>query len=458
MAGAPYDRFSETLAGSKSDSSHEHPSRSAVSKDRDRVIHCGAFRRLQRKSQIVGVQSSDFFRTRLTHTVECAQIGRGIALRSLQSGDRLDGVVEEPKHLPDLIEAACLAHDLGHPPFGHNGEKALQSMMYKHARRSFEGNAQSFRIVTNLEPKVQAAGRWCGLDLTRTTLKAILKYPWDENDERAKKKDKFCLYDEPDDRAVFDWLFEGEKPDRTIATDILETADDIAYAVHDFEDGVWSGMIPLFRLYDTTKTDARDLLIKKVEELDARDGDNLFTGVDFDSLFDQLLPDPESDPWATVPFDRSRDARAGLKNFSAGLIGEFIRAVTPEDSFEAPQGNVKRRLRLLTGMARVWMIESATQETLRFGQRRLVEDLFEGYWANPGMLQRETWARVGDPTQSDRDLSGDKSAKVKPEDLKVWQGKARVICDHVAGMTDLYALHMHSEMYAGGSPPNLRLM
>jgi dGTPase len=457
MAGHPYDRFGEELTGVKSGSSHEHKSRSAVSKDRDRIIHCGAFRRLQRKSQIVGVQSSDFFRTRLTHTVECAQIGRGIGLRSLSSGKRLEGVVEEVEHLPDLIEAACLAHDLGHPPFGHNGEKALQSMMYKHARRSFEGNAQSFRIVTNLEPKVQAGERWCGLDLTRTTLKAILKYPWDENDERAKKKGKFCLYDQPDDRAVFDWLFEGEKLDCTIATHILETADDIAYAVHDFEDGVWSGMIPLFRLYDETKTEARDLLIKKVEELDARDGDDLFAEADFDSLFEQLLPNPDSDPWATVPFDRSRDARAGLKNFSAGLIGEFIKAVTPEDSFEAPAGDVKRRLRLLTGMARVWMIESASQETLRFGQQRLIEDLFEGYWSNAKMLQRETWARVGNPAQNDRDLSGEKGA-LEPEELPIWQAKARVICDHVSGMTDLYALHMHSEMFAGGSPPNLRVV
>lgn len=457
MAAGPYDRFTETLTGIPSDASHEHPSRSAVSKDRDRIIHCGAFRRLQRKSQIVGVQSSDFFRTRLTHTVECAQIGRGIARRSLQSGSRLDGVVEQPEHLPDLIEAACLAHDLGHPPFGHNGEKALQSMMWKHARRSFEGNAQSFRIVTKLEPKCQFGDRWCGLDLTRTTLKAILKYPWDENDDRAKKKGKFCLYDEADDREVFDWLFDGDEPGRTIATDMLEAADDIAYAVHDFEDGVWSGMIPLFRLYDQTNTEARDRLINKVRELDRRDGDDLFTGADFDGLFEDVLPDPDSHPWATLPFDRSRAARAGLKNFSAGLIGDFIDAVTPQDSFQVPEGDVKRRLRLLTGMARVWMIESPSQETLRFGQRRLVEDLFDGYWANSAMLQRETWARVGSPIQTDRDLSGEKG-KLAPEELPVWHAKARVICDHVSGMTDLYALHMHGEMYAGGSPPNLRLM
>src|SRR5665213_175611 len=418
MAGDPYDRFTEFLTSTKRDQSHEHAGRSPVSKDRDRVIHCGAFRRLQRKSQIVGVQANDFFRTRLTHTVECAQIGRGIANRSL--GSNLEGVVGEDAHLPDLIEAACLAHDLGHPPFGHNGERALQAMMYKHARRSFEGNAESFRIVTNLEPKYQEADRWCGLDLTRTTLQAILKYPWDENDERAKEKKKFCIYDEPEDQDVFAWLFDGEEPKRTIATDILEAADDIAYAVHDFEDGVWSQMIPLFRFYDEANTQARDQLIDRAKALDP----DVFEGADFDALLADLLPDPAAYPWAVVPFDRSRVARAGLKNFSAGVIGDFIDAVTPGDAFAEPTGDVQRKILLLKGMARVWMIESASQETLRFGQRRLVEDLFEGYWANTGMLQREAWARVTQPTQSDRDLSEDQAGKLKPEDLPVWRAKA----------------------------------
>lgn len=148
-----YQRFSESL-GRPQKADGEHRYRSPVAKHRDRIIHCGAFRRLQRKSQIVGVQSSDFFRTRLTHTVECAQIARGIAQRSTAT-DGLDEVVEDVEHLPDLLEAAALAHDLGHPPFGHNGEEALRELMRKHAQGLFEGNAQSFRIVTSLEPKIQ---------------------------------------------------------------------------------------------------------------------------------------------------------------------------------------------------------------------------------------------------------------------------------------------------------------
>src|SRR3954452_20408646 len=130
MATGIYERFSWS-ASARPTARREHASRSPVAKDRDRIVHSGALRRLQRKSQIVGVQSNDFFRTRLTHTLECAQIGRAIAARSYRTRG-LEQIVSRPEHLPDLIEAACLAHDLGHPPFGHNGEQALQEQMAKH--------------------------------------------------------------------------------------------------------------------------------------------------------------------------------------------------------------------------------------------------------------------------------------------------------------------------------------
>jgi dGTPase len=449
----PYDRFSESLLGRRP--SAEHPSRSPVAKDRDRVVHCGAFRRLQRKSQIVGVQASDFFRRRLTHTVECAQIGRGIALRVKESD--LDGVVEDGEHLPDLIEAACLAHDLGHPPFGHNGEVALTRLMNRHARGQFEANAQSFRIVTNLEPKVRAGDRWCGLDLTRTTLKAIMKYPITEDEAFERGETKFCVYHDDEDLTVAEWLFEGGEWRRTIATDILDVADDIAYAAHDFEDGVWSGKIPLFRLLDDADDSARRALAANVNQRKPE----LSAGTDPDQALHDLLATfgVYDQAWARVPFDRSRDARASLKNISAGFIGRFIDAVTLDDRFQEPPDEVAREIELLKGMASIWLIHDPAQETLRFGQRRLLEDLFDGYWRSPSMLpQREAWSeveRVG-PTPDDRRYS-DADVDTKPEELVVWRGKARLICDHVAGMTDLYALHVHGEMYHGGAPTSLRL-
>lgn len=443
----PYGRFSQTLG--KVPNTNEHDSRSPVAKDRDRIIHSGAFRRLQRKSQIVGVQSSDFFRTRLTHTLECSQIARGLAARCMKNANE---VVEDPAHFQDLMEAAALAHDLGHAPFGHNGEAALIEMMKCHGNGLFEGNAQSFRIVTSLEPKVLQDDVPCGLDLTRTTLRAIIKYPWTESEAPDLNTKKFCFYNTPEDIAVKDWLFAGAKPKRTIATDLLEAADDIAYAAHDFEDGVWSGLIPLSRLLNKKDHVARG-------RLEARIGSKkTFAKTSVSAALDELIADTGLDQqeWAALPFDRTRVSRAGLKNYTARLIEMFIEGVTSNDAFKPLETGdaLDQRLALLKGMATVWMIERSAEATVRFGQRKLVEDLFEGYWAKPSMLpNQETWDAVTakDPTDDDKNASNAPPG-MPFEDYQVWAAKARAICDHVAGMTDLYALHVHGEMYRGGGP------
>jgi dGTPase len=437
--------------------SQEHKSRSPVSKDRDRIVHSGALRRLQRKSQIVGVQANDFFRTRLTHTYECAQIGRGIALRSKNS--QWDSVVGRFGDLQDLVEAACLAHDLGHPPFGHNGEQALQRMMKRHAQSLFEGNAQSFRIVTNLELKYEDGTRSYGLNLTRTTLKAILKYPWDEDSAQVDPAHpKFCVYADDEDRAVYDWLFNDRQPvlpgveRRTLATDILDSADDIAYAAHDFEDGVWSGMIPLHLLIAGDSA-ALGLLERTVVQRHP----DLFKRISVKKRVRELLRPISGASWAKRPFDRGRVSRGDLKNFTAQLIGEFIEEVTPGDEFVSPDDEVQRRLYVLTGMAWAWMIRSPQLATLQYGQQRLIEALFEGYWENPQMLpQRERWERINDAGLSPEDLMA--NPRATRESAIVWRAKARLICDHIAGMTDLYALHVYGEMFGGGVAPGLRLV
>ena len=446
-----YERFSELLG--QPPAAPDHPSRSPVAKDRDRIIHCGAFRRLQRKSQIVGVQSADFFRTRLTHTIECAQIARAIAARCPNDAR---GLVAAPEHLPDLLEAAALAHDLGHPPFGHNGEQALIEMMKRHGSGLFEGNAQSFRIVTSLEPKVMVSGQACGLDLTRSTLRAILKYPITESEAKAQGAKKFCIYDAPEDMAVYRWLFPAGNATRTVATNMLEAADDIAYAAHDFEDGVWSGLIPLSRLVNPRDGSARQKLFDRIGEDAAFGGDE--AGALDDFISDTGLKHAS---WAHVPFDRTREARADLKNYTSSLIDAFIGSVTRNDTFQEMKkhdAKLYRHLRLLMGMATVWMIENPAEATVRFGQRKLVEDLFEGYWRNPQMLSnREAWAPVANAGPTAQDEAASKATANTPwGEYKVWAAKARVICDHVAGMTDLYALHVHGEMYRGGGPGLLR--
>ena len=136
-----------------------------------------------------------------------------------------------------------------------------------------------------------------------------------------------------------------------------------------------------------------------------------------------------------------------------------VDAVTVDDRFEKPPEAIAREIELLKAMASIWLIHDPAQETLRFGQRRLLDDLFEGYWTSPTMLpQREAWsaAEQTGPSGEDRQLSG-VGATTPAKDLAIWRAKARLICDHIAGMTDLYALHVHGEMYRGGTPTSLRL-
>jgi dGTPase len=446
-----YDRFLIR----ESSSTATADDRSAVAKDRDRIIHSAGFRRLQGKSQIVGVEVGDFFRTRITHSLECAQIGRAIATGVAQ--DDWESVVEDPLHLPDLVEAACLAHDVGHPPFGHNGELALRTKMGEYAGSLFEGNAQSFRMVTFIEPKLFGPtqtgepdeDRWVGLDLTRSTLMALMKYPLVETRAMLNEDHpKFGAYRDPTDVAYFKWLWGEEQPEKTLAARIMDVADDIAYAVHDLEDGVWAGMIPLHDLLRENDHLTRLLETKTLE----RDRDDLFAAGEFASTLASLFESNQLEYLRQVPFDRTREARAALKNFTAMLIGELIAAVCPDGKFSEPLGDVARRIAVLKAMAWRWMIQRTDHETIQFGQRRLVERIFDGYWEKPEMLpRREEWVAIDRSSKPHFDLRRRRAPQ------RVWPEKARLICDHIAGMTDGYARDVYDQMYRGTQRRELRL-
>ena len=269
--------------------------RGTFERDRARVLHSSALRRLAAKTQVVSVGAGDFPRTRLTHSLECAQIGR-----ELGAALGCD---------PDLVDAACLAHDLGHPPFGHNGESALASLAA--GCGGFEGNAQSLRLLTRLETKVPGAG----LNLARATLDATLKYPWiagDGPDGTAK----FGAYAE--DAEAFGWIRQGAPPGRAcLEAQVMDWADDVAYSVHDLEDGLQAGLITMDRLRDRAER-------QEVAELTAATycDPGTVTAAELGEVFGGLLA---LGCWP-AGFDGGPRSLAALKQLTSDLIGRFCQA------------------------------------------------------------------------------------------------------------------------------------
>ena len=269
--------------------------RSAFARDRARVLHSWSLRRLAAKTQVVVPWESDFPRTRLTHSLEVAQIGRELGL--VLGCD------------PDLVETAGLAHDLGHPPFGHNGEQALDEVAQPCG--GFEGNAQTLRILTRLEAKVIGSDDVSvGLNLTRATLDAATKYPWPRRDDQKK----FGVY--PDDIDSFDWIRAGVPVERRcLEAQVMDWADDIAYSVHDLEDAIHAGHLPLRSLLDVND---RKALVDLTQERYA-------SSIEWNALeaaLDRLI----ALPYWPRDYDESHQAMADLKETTSELIGRFCRA------------------------------------------------------------------------------------------------------------------------------------
>ncbi len=268
--------------------------RTPFERDRGRVVHSAALRRLSAKTQVMGAGTDDFVRNRLTHSLEVAQVARELG-QSLGCD-------------PDVVDSAALSHDLGHPPFGHNGEVALDEAAQSCG--GFEGNAQTLRILSRLESKTFTDdGRSVGLNLTRATLSACVKYPWARG-EAPGGGPKFGVYD--DDRWVFDWL-RDDAPGlrRPIEAQVMDLADDIAYSVHDVEDGVFGGWFSL--VPGTIDVPALHHVARDWYDADATDER-------LDAALSRLQELPE---WPRAEFDGGRRSRAVLKSLTSALIGRF---------------------------------------------------------------------------------------------------------------------------------------
>jgi dGTPase len=393
--------------------------RTPFERDRARVLHSSALRRLAAKTQVVGVGEDDFPRTRLTHSLECAQIGRELAGRL--GADR------------DVVDAAGLAHDLGHPPFGHNGETALDLAAADCG--GFEGNAQSLRELTRLEIKVPGAG----LNLTRATLDATAKYPWPRAQAPAARRPatpilaedapgprtsvKYGVYD--DDLDVFTWLREGA-PDgrRCLEAQIMDWADDVAYSVHDLEDGVHAGMIDLTALDDPGRR-------RELVEM---------TRAAYGPVEGSELEELRRQPWWVEGEIRTPAAVAGLKRMSSELTARFCAAAV--DATRAQYGDgalsryaadlivpatVRAECALLKGVTALYVMARPGAAELQVRQREAVTELVAGLLAAaPDSLDPElqgAWAGAGDD-----------------------RARLRVVIDQVARFTDLRAWRRHKTL------------
>lgn len=402
---ARYDEFARARWVSEPP---KRPGRTSFERDRARVVHSSALRRLGAKTQVVGPADvdSDFPRTRLTHSLECAQVGR--ELGATLGCD------------PDLVETACLAHDLGHPPFGHNGEEALHHAAA--AIGGFEGNAQSFRLLTRLEAKtVRDDGTSAGLNLTRASLDAATKYPWPKRDGELK----FGVY--ADDLDAFRWVRQSAPDERRcIEAQVMDWADDVAYSVHDLEDGVEAGLIKLDQLSDPAAW--HDVLTVAVESY-LPDTDE----AEFDASVRELI----SLPWWPAAHDGTLASLATLKNLSSQLIGRFCQgaeAATKEVYGQGPLTRydadlvVPRVSRIECGLLKAvthhYVMNRAGVETVRGRQRTILLELVEQLSAAGGAalepLFRPTWAAA-------------------PDDA----ARLRVVIDQIASLTDTSAVIWH---------------
>lgn len=431
--------------------------RSEFRRDYGRLVHSASFRRLQGKTQLFPNNESDFFRNRLTHSIEVAQIAKGIALMLNKTEQRLQ---DHPIDL-DLVEFAGLAHDLGHPPFGHNGERALDDCMKGYG--GFEGNAQTLHILTSVEKKRVSSGsidgstnsmagksevRY-GLNVTYRSLASILKYdskiePRRSVHDRLEKGYYAC------DEEVVNQIkgAVGQQNDgqyfKTIECQIMDIADDIAYSTYDLEDAMKAGFVHPMKIY-TMLSD--EVLIRKIEEKTKKIMPDVTTGDIFGALVDIFQVwgshDDGEDVYKKVAENYATSekiAKDGYARsaFTSDLVGRFISGISIEieDSLRFAKVNVDRNIQVkieaLKHLNYLTMIMSPQLKVAEYRGYEVVETIFRSLSTDDGYLL----------------LPDDVQQRVL--EAQCVDFRMRAICDFVSGMTDKYAVEFYERLKGGG--------
>ena len=380
--------------------------RSPFARDRARVLHSVGLRRLAAKTQVMLAGVADFPRTRLTHTLEVAQIAREL-------GDALGCDA-------DVVEVAGLAHDLGHPPFGHNGEEELDRLA--HGIGGFEGNAQTLRVLARLEAKITAeTGASAGLNLTRASLDASCKYPW----PRKPGLRKFGCY--ADDAGVFDWLRRGAPGERTcLEEQVMDWSDDVAYSVHDAEDAVHSGLLDLAQFRSAS---VQQELVAIARERYAPDRD-------VHALTEAMGRLTSLEYWPGQ-FDGSMASLVELKTFTSYLIGRFC--VSAQIATQIEYGSepltryaaslvvpdeVRDEVSVMKAVAVKYVMNRPGADAEYARQREVIAELVHGLTLDEGR-SLEPWLKpTFDAATTDAQ-------------------RFRVIIDQVASLTDVSVIDWH---------------
>lgn len=437
-------------AEDKRSQSDELDYREPGQKDRDRILFCSAFRRLAGVTQVVSVQEGHIFHNRLTHSMKVAQIARALALKLIKT-DQSDLLKQVGGIDPDIAETAALAHDLGHPPFGHIAEGQLHELAQAVGLEDgFEGNAQTFRIITKLAIRKE---QFCGLNLSRGSLNAVLKYPWLYGQQGARSKRKWNAY--ATEKADFEFAraYMGGSVAKSIEAELMDWADDIAYSIHDVEDFYRANLIPLDRLVSSLEKNTKGEM-------------TVIPGSELESFFNMVFKrwghekiqsefqDPDSQEKLTrsfiriisqlsplkAPYDGSNKLKAYLRNFTSLHVSRYINAVQlcqpdPSDGrMITIREDALYEVKMLKELTWHYVMRSPALTAQKRGQVLMIKTLFDTFYE-----------AALSPNPGDWDIFPF-GYRERLETTDSREERTRIVIDLIASMTEPQAMQMYQRL------------